>query len=73
VVAYLIEENRTLRDQLQGRRAAPHRRPASEERNHQGLDGQLLTARAKVTALAAPIQRRERVGGVLNDYYREAA
>jgi len=44
-----------------------------EERNHQGLANELITPPAKVTTLAAPIQRRERVGGVLNYYYREAA
>jgi transposase InsO family protein len=43
------------------------------ERNHQGRGNQLITPPAKVTALAAPIQRRERVGGVLSYYYREAA
>jgi hypothetical protein len=44
----------------------------SDEEN-QGLGNQLITPPAKVTALATPIQRRERVGGVLNYYYREAA
>jgi hypothetical protein len=44
-----------------------------EERNHQGRGNQLMTPPEKVTALAAPIQRRERVGGVLSYYCREAA
>jgi len=33
------------------------------ERNHQGLGNRLLD----------PIQHRERLGGILNFYYREAA
>ena len=47
------------------------------ERNHQGLDNRLITA---VPAPAnenadpdAPIARRERLGGILNFYYRRAA
>ena len=44
-----------------------------EERNHQGLDNQLITPPAEVKTLASSIQRRERVGGLLNYYYREAA
>jgi putative transposase len=47
------------------------------ERNHQGLDNRLITTVA-LTANensdpAAPVARRERLGGVLNHYYRRAA
>ena len=44
-----------------------------EERNHQGLDNRLIAPSAEVIELNDPIQRRERVGGLLNYYYREAA
>jgi transposase InsO family protein len=43
------------------------------ERNHQGLDHRLLTPLLAPTNDRAPVDRRERVGGVLNYYYRRAA
>ena len=43
------------------------------ERNHQGLDNQLLTAPASPGNDNAPIARRERLGGLLNYYYRSPA
>jgi putative transposase len=47
------------------------------ERNHQGLDNQLITAVAAPANdnvdPAAPIARRERLGGILSYYYRRAA
>ena len=47
------------------------------ERNHQGLDNRLLTAVAtpanENVDPAAPVARRERLGGVLSYYYRLAA
>jgi hypothetical protein len=42
------------------------------ERNHQGVNNQLLTPVANVNTLD-PIQCRERLGGMLNYYYRAAA
>ena len=42
------------------------------ERNHQGRDNQLLE-RAPPARLDAAIRRRERLGGLLSFYYREAA
>ena len=55
------------------------RRPVHEyvehyhrERNHQGRDNQLLE-RAPPARLDADIRRRERLGGLLSFYYREAA
>jgi hypothetical protein len=42
------------------------------ERPHQGLDGKLIKP-ANDHASDGPVMRRERLGGVLNYYYREAA
>jgi transposase InsO family protein len=42
------------------------------ERNHQGVNNQLLTPLASVNTLD-PIQCRERLGGTLKYYYRAAA
>ena len=43
-----------------------------EERPHQGLGNALLAPRAKVLG-TGPLKCRERLGGVLKFYYREAA
>ena len=43
------------------------------ERNHQGVGNRLLEPLATVSSINEPIQRRERLGGMLNFYYREAA
>ena len=43
------------------------------ERNHQGVGNRLLEPLATVSSINEPIQRRERLGGLLNFYYREAA
>jgi transposase InsO family protein len=43
------------------------------ERNHQGVDNQLLAPSNVVPFSAGPIHRRERLGGMLSFYYREAA
>jgi putative transposase len=46
------------------------------ERNHQGVGNRLLTPFEHVVRPAnnnAPIERRERLGGLLNFYYRRAA
>jgi transposase InsO family protein len=47
------------------------------ERNHQGVDNRLLTAVAapanENVDSAAPVARRERLGGILSYYYRPAA
>ena len=48
-------------------------RRARRERNHQGLDNQLLQRPPPTVSLAADVQRRERLGGLLNFYHREAA
>ncbi|MCZ6837066.1 MAG: integrase core domain-containing protein [Planctomycetota bacterium] len=41
------------------------------ERTHQGLDNQLIDGVAETRV--GPVHRRERLGGLLNSYYREAA
>jgi transposase InsO family protein len=43
------------------------------ERNHQGLDNRLIEERHAVVDMNSPIERRERLGGVLNHYERRAA
>ncbi len=49
-------------------------KPYHHERNHQGLDNQLLSSLATSTrAQDGNINRRERLGGMLNYYYRLAA
>jgi putative transposase len=44
-----------------------------KERNHQGLDNQLIEPLPSPANRDADIQRRERIGGLLNYYHREAA
>jgi hypothetical protein len=44
-----------------------------EERNHQGLGNRLIRPQPRRAANAALIQRRSRLGGMLNYYYRAAA
>lgn len=48
----------------------PIRAPSSA--NHQGVDNRLLIGTAAIRT-AARLRKRERVGGILNYYYREAA
>jgi len=43
------------------------------ERNHHGVGNRLLQPLAKVSSISDPIHRRERLGGMLNYYCREAA
>jgi transposase InsO family protein len=43
------------------------------ERNHQGVGNRLLEPLAMVSSIDEPIQCRERLGGMLSFYYREAA
>ncbi|MCP3994684.1 MAG: transposase [bacterium] len=43
------------------------------ERNHQGLDNQLLSRAPPQANPYAEVQRRERIGGLLSYYHREAA
>ena len=43
------------------------------ERNHQGCENQLLERAPPPVRLTADIRRRERLGGLLNFYHREAA
>ena len=43
------------------------------ERNHQGLANQLISPEAGHLGRAGEVQRRQRLGGMLNYYYRAAA
>ena len=43
------------------------------ERNHQGLENRLLTQTPPPTNDNLPVERRERLGGILNFYFRRAA
>ena len=43
------------------------------ERNHQGLDNQLIAPEPEVSEQTGQVVRRERLGGLLSYYYREAA
>ena len=43
------------------------------ERNHQGLDNELLTPLSANSNAEGSIQCRERLGGTLKFYYRDAA
>jgi putative transposase len=42
------------------------------ERNHQGLEGQIIEPGKEVGLANGRICRRERLGGMLNYYYRDA-
>ena len=43
------------------------------ERNHQGLDNKLIASSDEVGSREGTVQCRERLGGMLNYYYRQAA
>ena len=43
------------------------------ERNHQGLDNQLIAPEPEVGGQTGQVMRRERLGGLLSYYHREAA
>jgi hypothetical protein len=43
------------------------------ERNHQGRGNQLLIPSSVMGELGIPVKRRERLGGMLSYYHREAA
>ena len=42
------------------------------ERNHQGLDNRLITPDKTIDDTTRTVRRRQRLGGVLNYYYRDA-
>jgi hypothetical protein len=47
--------------------------PSKRSLNHQGLGNALIDGNPKVAAGEGGISRRERLGGLLNFYHREAA
>jgi hypothetical protein len=44
-----------------------------QERNHQGLDNQLIEPMATISDINLPVGRQDRLGGLLSFYHREAA
>jgi len=44
-----------------------------QERNHQALDNQLVAPEPGIGSQIGEVRRRERLGGLLSYYYREAA
>ena len=71
VIDYLREENRVLREQMRYviDQYVEH---YHSERNHQGLGNRLIEPPTGQTAEGTP-ERRERLGGMLNFYHRQAA
>ena len=65
---FILFGERSLRRATREYAAHYHR-----ERNHQGLDNQLLQRAPPPVRSDADVQRRERLGGLLSFYYREAA
>jgi hypothetical protein len=43
------------------------------ERNHQGLDNELITPEPEVSRPTGRVKRRRHLGGLLSYYHREAA
>ena len=43
------------------------------ERNHQGLGNNIIDFKEEVGSTNGPVQRRERLGGILSYYHRNAA
>jgi hypothetical protein len=87
VIEYSQEENRVLKEHLGGRRirltdterrrlarrARTLGRKVLTERNHQDLENRLPQP-GSITALPHhPVQRRQRLGGMLSYYHRAAA
>jgi hypothetical protein len=54
-------------------RTATHIVALHTERNHQGLAHRLISPEAGHLGNAGMVQRRQRLGGMLNYYYRAAA
>jgi hypothetical protein len=67
VIAYQKEEIEVLREMLGGKRLR-----FADPQRHQGLGGKLIQSSNDHEA-DGPVVRRERLGGLLNYYYREAA
>ena len=63
-----ISDERALRYTLKSYLAHYH-----QERNHQGLDNQLIEPIATIPDLNLPVVRQDRLGGLLSFYHREAA
>jgi phosphoglycolate phosphatase-like HAD superfamily hydrolase len=44
----------------------------NRERNHQGLDSRIIEPGTEISIRDGPVRHRERLGGMLNYYYRDA-
>ena len=67
VIAYIQEENRILKSKLEGKRI----RFTDDERRR--LGNRLNDPRKEFGATDGPVTCRERLGGLLRYYYRQAA
>jgi putative transposase len=50
-----------------------YRKHYHEERNHQGLDSELIVPAKAANCRVGKVERRKRLGGLLTFYYRKAA
>lgn len=64
----ILFKERSLRYALKSYLAHYH-----QERNHQGLENQLIEPTVAVSDVEQPVARHDRLGGLLSYYYREAA
>jgi hypothetical protein len=44
-----------------------------QQRNHQGLDNQMIKPSAEVISINRPVKQQKRLGGILHYYYRDPA
>ena len=58
---------------LKGRAVSAYEIHYHQERNHQGLDNRLIESDESAGEKAGEVSCRERLGGMLSYYYREAA
>jgi hypothetical protein len=69
-VDYVRAENQILKEKLGDRKLDLTN---ADRRKHQGLGNALIDGISADTDGLGPVARRERLGGLLNFYYREAA
>jgi hypothetical protein len=58
---------------LRGQAICEYVKHYHHERNHQGIENRLILAAGAESGVGGVVARRERLGGLLNFYYREAA
>ena len=72
-VSYTVVCDRRARAPSSERPRVSYPEQYHHERNHQGRDNQLLQRPPPPVNPDADVERRERLGGLLSFYYREAA